>query len=637
MRLKGLTDGLDRWLAGQAAMLDAMARLAPAIQGVVAHAVQGLGPMIQTLAKARIEAAREAQQRTKDEARQSVIDKAVAAFMAQLPLSSRVGKVELHFRSSRSGTPHPMHSFIGKLEVKAGTIRISSSGEGHTVAAEGHVVREEAAEFAKLHGVHVLQEIVDEAQAARKAQQHADEQERTKIEAVARAFEEALPLADELNNRILHLPADGSTAHSYLSEFVAMLTICPGTAKVSETAEGRVATAHADVMRDAALGFARIHGTYGLHALTKQAAMVRTEAVDVRVRRGQAYALQDQMTEAKAAAFVAELPRTDESGDKVVFHLLPASSYDDTQVLPAFGNRLLDAGAAMVELPTGHRTLTVSADVVQTIAAQFGRGIDGEWTIAELAGGAAAAWGEVATHQAEVQAARDSAAQIAALQETQQREAKRVRQETAGKSAAAATPSSRSSTLRKLGRAAIDRVLDAVGLGQQSAPAVKPIAEAPPAIALSAATLPAVSMTGSSTFRLALDPRNSGAFLRRTFDYGTPNQRAAIYVDGRFAGTWYSAGGVRGRDLDGLERRWRDEEFPLPPALTAGKFAITVRVQYLPTADPPDRAWTEFSYRLYSLVVPGCTRERGIGRTLPALRHIHDRSRGFRAEMPGAR
>ena len=116
-----------------------------------------------------------------------------------------------------------------------------------------------------------------------------------------------------------------------------------------------------------------------------------------------------------------------------------------------------------------------------------------------------------------------------------------------------------------------------------------------------------VSMTGSSTFRLALDSHNSGAFLRRTFDYGMPNQRAAIYVDGRFAGTWYSAGSVQGRDLHGLERRWRDEEFPLPPALTAGKSAITVRVQYLPTTDPPDRAWTEFSYRIYSLVVPGCT------------------------------
>jgi hypothetical protein len=115
-----------------------------------------------------------------------------------------------------------------------------------------------------------------------------------------------------------------------------------------------------------------------------------------------------------------------------------------------------------------------------------------------------------------------------------------------------------------------------------------------------------VSMTGASTFRMALDPRNAGAFLRRTFDYGVANQRANIFIDGHFAGTWYSAGGFQGRDVDGHARRWRDEEFPLPPALTAGKSSVAVRVVYVPTTNPPDTAWTEFSYQLYSLVLPGC-------------------------------
>jgi hypothetical protein len=115
-----------------------------------------------------------------------------------------------------------------------------------------------------------------------------------------------------------------------------------------------------------------------------------------------------------------------------------------------------------------------------------------------------------------------------------------------------------------------------------------------------------VSVTGTSTFRMALDPGNIGAFLRRTFDYGAANQRANIFIDGHFAGTWYSAGSFRGRDADGRQRRWREEDFPLPPALTAGKSAVTVRVQYVPTTDPPDHGWTEFSYRMYSFVLPGC-------------------------------
>lgn len=113
-----------------------------------------------------------------------------------------------------------------------------------------------------------------------------------------------------------------------------------------------------------------------------------------------------------------------------------------------------------------------------------------------------------------------------------------------------------------------------------------------------------VRMTGISSFTMNLDPSNVGAFLRRTFDSGVANQQANIYIDGQFAGVWYSAGGSDRTDSDGHPRRWRDEDFPLPPALTRGKVKVTVRVEFVPSSDPPDSAWTEFRYQLYSLVMP---------------------------------
>ncbi len=117
-------------------------------------------------------------------------------------------------------------------------------------------------------------------------------------------------------------------------------------------------------------------------------------------------------------------------------------------------------------------------------------------------------------------------------------------------------------------------------------------------------TASGISTTGVTTFTLTLDPANVGAFLRRQFDYGAPNQRARIFVDGQPAGTWYTGGYFNGNDIDGRVRRWREEEFPLPASLTSGKSSIVVRVEFVPTTDPPNTYWTEFRYQLYSFVMP---------------------------------
>lgn len=117
-------------------------------------------------------------------------------------------------------------------------------------------------------------------------------------------------------------------------------------------------------------------------------------------------------------------------------------------------------------------------------------------------------------------------------------------------------------------------------------------------------TMPVDATRASSSFTMALDPHNVGAFLRRTFDYCVPNQRANIYVDNQPGGTWYSAGASDRVDVDGKRRCWCDEEFPLPSALTSGKASITLRVDALRTTNPLNSSWTASRYQLYSFVLP---------------------------------
>ncbi len=111
--------------------------------------------------------------------------------------------------------------------------------------------------------------------------------------------------------------------------------------------------------------------------------------------------------------------------------------------------------------------------------------------------------------------------------------------------------------------------------------------------------------SGSASFTMKLDPRNLGAYLRRTFDDCIANQRANVYLDGVFAGTWYDAGisTTNGAGIDGHRRCWRDEDFPLPASLTAGKSSVHVHIAFVPTNDPPDSSWTAFRYEMYSFVL----------------------------------
>ena len=105
--------------------------------------------------------------------------------------------------------------------------------------------------------------------------------------------------------------------------------------------------------------------------------------------------------------------------------------------------------------------------------------------------------------------------------------------------------------------------------------------------------------------------------------------------DWQEAGTWYTAGGntvvfgdpriipdaKRKQHVELVppahvvqtsNRRWRDDEFLLPPRLTRGRDKIRVRCQFVPVNEPlfpghplQEEAWTEFRYWAYCFVTPG--------------------------------
>jgi hypothetical protein len=144
------------------------------------------------------------------------------------------------------------------------------------------------------------------------------------------------------------------------------------------------------------------------------------------------------------------------------------------------------------------------------------------------------------------------------------------------------------------------------------------------------------TMTGTSEFTLRLDPENRGVLLRRKLDYAFPNQRAEVYVadvtgtdaaqgtnrhrpNWRRAGVWYLAGsntcvysnpreelGAAQHIVQTSNRRFRDDEFLLPIALTKGRAAIRVQVRFTPINRPlfpgaslQPLAWSEFRYTAY--------------------------------------
>jgi len=135
---------------------------------------------------------------------------------------------------------------------------------------------------------------------------------------------------------------------------------------------------------------------------------------------------------------------------------------------------------------------------------------------------------------------------------------------------------------------------------------------------------------GTSEFSLRLNPDNWGVLLRRKLDDSYANQRARVYVRcercshpaWQTAGTWFLAGsntvvysnppgelGITAHRIETSNRRFRDDEFLLPLALTRGRRQIRLRLVFAPLHLPlfpggpvPPEAWSEMRYNAYCFV-----------------------------------
>lgn len=94
---------------------------------------------------------------------------------------------------------------------------------------------------------------------------------------------------------------------------------------------------------------------------------------------------------------------------------------------------------------------------------------------------------------------------------------------------------------------------------------------------------------GSSEFQVNIHPEKA-VRIKRFFDYALADQSADVYVDDVFAGTWFTKG-------SNTSKRWREEFFNIPSALTLGKSNITLRFE----ASTENFNWSEFNYQIFAL------------------------------------
>lgn len=94
---------------------------------------------------------------------------------------------------------------------------------------------------------------------------------------------------------------------------------------------------------------------------------------------------------------------------------------------------------------------------------------------------------------------------------------------------------------------------------------------------------------GTISFRVTIDSHNQGVRLRRRLDQGVGRQRARVYVDGEYAGTWYDP---QCNDI----LRWCDSDFEIHPDRTRNKESIQIRLEI--EGESHECNFTDFQYRV---------------------------------------
>ena len=96
---------------------------------------------------------------------------------------------------------------------------------------------------------------------------------------------------------------------------------------------------------------------------------------------------------------------------------------------------------------------------------------------------------------------------------------------------------------------------------------------------------------GQITFQVAVDADNGGVRLRRRIDQAELGQKAEVYIDGEYAGTWYH--GCLNPHL-----RWYDTDFDIHPDFTKGRAKLDVKLVL--SRDKGSGDFTDFSYSVFS-------------------------------------
>jgi Protein of unknown function (DUF2961) len=95
--------------------------------------------------------------------------------------------------------------------------------------------------------------------------------------------------------------------------------------------------------------------------------------------------------------------------------------------------------------------------------------------------------------------------------------------------------------------------------------------------------------SSSCEFTMRIDPNNDGAVIRRMFDQASRDQRAEVYVNGAFAGVWYSAGGSD-------RFRWREDEFWVPAEQVRGRSDLRIQLNV------HSAQWSAYEYQAFTVL-----------------------------------
>lgn len=96
---------------------------------------------------------------------------------------------------------------------------------------------------------------------------------------------------------------------------------------------------------------------------------------------------------------------------------------------------------------------------------------------------------------------------------------------------------------------------------------------------------------GDISFTVSVDPENEGVRIRRRLDQAIGRQRADVFVDDDYVGTWYHAD--RNPYL-----RWFDSDFDIHPKFTRGRERLNIR---LSLGRSGCGRFTDFNYEVYSV------------------------------------